>query len=164
MAHIDALQPTTGFHAPKPRRHRGLGLIEVVFAVLLVGLGAVAIVTFFTSATASNARLDDLYTGVVLATSAHEWANNQYFKSRPSATPPIVGIEDWPTATGITGPAIPAGLTAVGWTQAITASRVDEMDVLNAGTAKTCIRVTVTIKKNRETVYTASRLYTEGFR
>ena len=99
----------------------------------------------------SNRQLEELNSGITIATSALNWANNQ---------PYFGGIDSWLT-TAPAGPAIPSDLAAKGWTQTFTAQRVSLTNLLNTSSSSddTCIRVTVTVKHRTRTAYVASRLF-----
>ena len=142
-------------------------LIEIAFAVVIVAIGVTAIMGFFGTASKSNSQLGELHTGIILATSAHNWANNQHYYTYtdPNTNVLVPGIESWVT-TLPTGPAIQSDLVAQGWTQAFAVQRVQTTNIQanSTNTDDKCLRVTVTISKGGRKIYTLSRLYAPGFR
>lgn len=142
-------------------RCRGVGLIDATFAIVIVAVGVVAVMQFMASASTTNIELEEHTTGMALATSAMEMATEQDFTV----------IEGWltaaPTFPSDTRPylanASQAGLEKQGWKQAFVAQRVQLADLRQPSNnpADSCVRVTVTVSKANQAVYTATRWFTE---
>jgi prepilin-type N-terminal cleavage/methylation domain-containing protein len=151
----------------------GFSLIEVLIAVILVGLSIVALVAANSSFTMANLTGADLSTGEFLVEQLRE-LTTMLPVSDPGTTdwdtfgpeldePNIVSYDDVDDFDGVScSPPIDAGRQALGqfatFTQEVTVDSVDQgnFDIVVADRASDFVRVTVTVLHNGEQVSSAT--------
>ena len=146
-------------------RYRGLILVDVALAVVILGLGVVALMGFMGRSSAANAALSDNYKAAAIANAALEWGSNPanldatnrstLFTGNPATYSPSFLLDAGGEQLG--------GYTPAGtWTEVLTLRRVAEDDLTAADATDTSSmwEMTVTVRKNNKPILSMIRLYT----
>lgn len=164
------------------RRRGGFTLIESAIAVVVVGVGIVALLQAMASGTRINGQARAITQGVFLAQEVREWTLRLPFKDPNAPNPnmhpytpgpesgenPQVYVNDLDDLESITfspprdgeGQAIPE---LSGWTQTITMQWRDPGSLTTAVPSGTSgvVHVTVSVSRNNQSVHSASWIVTD---
>lgn len=161
------------------REHRyqagGFTLIEAALAMIIIGVGVLALLELITAGTMSNSAGTEMTTAVNLANNIHEITIGMAFQDAGSPTSAstkegsVAAYNDiWDLNGDTYSPPLDVRRNPIAaystWSQKVTVQSVDPTNVTairpsNPGSYPTA-RVTVTITHGNKTVYTASWLVT----
>ena len=138
-------------------------LVDVAMAVVILGVGVVALLGFMGNATSTNRALSDNYQAVAIANAALEWGSdpanltggNQatLFLGTARTYSPSVLLDAH--GTGLAG-------YSSNWTEVLTLRRVSETNLTasaNASDTSSIWEMTVTVKKSGKPIKSLIRLY-----
>ena len=135
------------------RLRRGATLIDVALAVVILGLGVVAVLQFMATGTKANRTLSDVFLGKTVAQACHEWAAGQSYAT-------IAGIVTTPKTFA---PVIDARGSAMngytGWTESLSARTVSNTNLTVADPTGQVVELTVSVSCNNQPMYSLKKLY-----
>ncbi len=149
MAELVCLGPLEGLVTAlcKPFCARGAIMVDVAFAIVIVGLAVVALMSSVQGATRGTAALNDRYRAIAIARSAHEWA---------TAMPPATIETHFPAGASYPKLFTPGLIDAhgdaltgypAGWSQQLSLTKLNAL-TLAPDAAGELVELTVTARKN----------------
>ena len=136
-------------------------LVDVAMAVVILGVGVVALLGFMGNATSTNRALSDNYQAVAIANAALEWGSDPANLNGSNRSTLFTGTALTHTPSVLLD-ARGSGLAGYSsdWTEVLTLRNVSESD-LNTAVVKdsSMWEMKITVKKNNKPVLSMIRLY-----